>query len=118
MRFKTQARRPPFTLRPLPFIRDYLASKGRASISEVWREYGAMLKARGYEPPQYQTFVKYFNILKRLGLVVVVGRAPSSNPNLVDRVIYSLAPGAERSPLWNEPVRVLQRRASKIRPPP
>lgn len=92
------------------WILDFLRSKGEASIHDMYRGYRRFIDAvkrvdARYRTPSYNGFRRLVWQLARDGLLVRVRTEPSSRPWLHDRVILSLAPGAESSPVWENPWR-------------
>ena len=88
------------------WIRCYLMERGPASIYDMWKAYQRFASILGIRPGTYNNFKTYIWILKRLGLVRVVRRAPGSRGGF-RKAYYAIVPGMEFSPLWRRPVQTL-----------
>ena len=70
-------------------------ARGAASPSDFWHEMCPDI--------QYQTVVRYFWILKQLGLVMEIGEVPSSKRGPIPKKLYAIVPGRENDPCWAAP---------------
>ena len=90
------------------WILGYMTAHGRASPAELFRNYSRFINRvrmidRRYKPPRYHSFYNLVWVLIREGLLVRAGSEPASRPWLHERVLLELAPGAESSPVWENP---------------
>ena len=72
----------------------YLTEKGEASVYEVWHD---VFRPRGVK---YYTVVRYFHMLRELGLVEEVGRRVNSKGSPIKEVLYRIAEGREDDACW------------------
>jgi hypothetical protein len=83
--------------------------RGQASVYDMWKAYQRFASILGVRPGTYTNFKTYVWILKQLGLVRVVRRAPGSRGGF-HKAYYAITPGMEFSPLWRRPVQALYRK--------
>jgi len=94
------------------WIRDRLLEE-EAHIHDLYRRHKLELLKKGYKPGTYQNFLNYFNVLKKLGLIEEVGRAPAVKilkngsekeySHLHERIYYRITKGKENDPAWQNP---------------
>jgi hypothetical protein len=96
------------------FIRDYLKKKGVAHVYEIWDELRKARLAGGVVDKEgkprvctYDNFMRnYIYVLKRLGLIELVGKSPSLKAGRkLPRHLYRIVPGKENAKEWAAPQR-------------
>lgn len=84
------------------WVRDYLKGEGKSDIHSMWKFIKEKSEGEGYAPPSYGATRKLIYILKKLGLIRLVGKEPSSKKGF-PKSIYSLVLGMERADKWDDP---------------
>jgi len=114
------------SVRPGHFIKDYLATQGEASISEIHRAYKERVRElgpRGIRVMTYESFGKYFRHFVRLELIQFTGREeeieyPPTGVTLLSirngevvrsrKRYYALTPtGQTEIAAWDNPIKAL-----------
>ncbi len=94
------------------FIRDYLREKGVACAYEVWSalrkarlEAGMVDKEGRPRVCTYGNFMRnYIYVLKKLGLIELVGKEPSKKAGRkLPRHLFRIVPGKENAKEWTAP---------------
>ena len=84
-------------------VRDILKKKGKASPYEVWKEINRISKKFGYVPPTYLSIANLFWILRKLGLIEIVGKAPPRKKGYLTKTLFRIVPGKEDAWEWENP---------------
>ena len=84
-------------------IRNILLNRGQASPYEVWQTIKRRCEEAGYRPPTYLSIATAFWILRKLGLIELTKRAPSSKRGWLKRSLFRIVPGKENAREWENP---------------
>jgi len=85
------------------FIRSRLLITKGEYCYRTWKEFSTYLvEIHNEKPPKFQSFARYWWILKELGLIEPVGR-PKPGKSGRPTQFYRVVPGMEDSPLWKNP---------------
>ena len=100
------------------FIRDYLYCNGPSTAWEIYRALKEVKREARKKVPSYRSFWKnYIWPLKKLGLIVPVGRRKGANEYAWDPVVYDLDRSRVTDPAWYSPLKALYGEAPDEEPP-
>jgi DNA-binding PadR family transcriptional regulator len=89
-------------------VRDLLAERPKSPY-EVWKEIQARLEGTAYLKPSYTNIKTLFYILRRLGLIRLVGVEKASRKGYFDKKLYTVVKRRLRALEWNNPTEALYR---------
>jgi DNA-binding PadR family transcriptional regulator len=89
-------------------VRDLLAERPKSAY-QVWKEIQARLEGTSYRPPSYTNVRTLFYILRRLGLIRLVGTEKSSKRGFFDKRLYTVVKERLEALEWHNPTEALYR---------
>lgn len=82
------------------FIRTRLLTTGGDYCYHVWQLFcEELIEVHNMKPPKYESFKKYWYVLKKLGLIEPVGK-PIKGKSGKPRQLYRIVPGKEDERMW------------------
>lgn len=85
------------------FIRDYLLNHRETYPYEIYKVLKNERVFRNIKIGSPNTFYKYINILKKLGLIQKTGKEEDSSKKGLKRIYYKIVESNANSPMWNNP---------------
>jgi len=85
------------------WIRDHLMEVEEDYMWRMYKLFSKDMEEFGYRVPRYNTFYKYFYVLKRLGLIRKTREERGLYPKAKKRVYYEIVPGTEAREEWLSP---------------
>ena len=90
-------------------VREYLLKVGKASIYETWKAVLEQLEGTKYLKPSYGNMRILFYLLKKLGLVRIVGIEKSSKKGYYDKTLYAIVRRKAKAEEWLNPYEAVYR---------